>query len=280
MTDVDPGTPAETPVGGKFTVKLTNFEGPFDLLLQLISQHQMDVTEVALSRVTDDFIAHLKTMGEQWDLDETTEFLVIAATLLDLKAARLLPAGDVEDEDDLALLEARDLLFARLLQYRAYKQVAALFGELEAGALRRYPRSVSLEDRYTALLPEVMIGMSPMRFAELAAAVFRPKPPPTVSLSHLHMGAVSVRAHAAVLRVRLAEAGVATFGELVADCESTIEVVARFLALLELYRETVILFEQDDALGELTLRWAGGSLEEARAAAEVDRAFADEEEYG
>jgi segregation and condensation protein A len=277
MTDVDPGSP---PANGKFTVKLTNFEGPFDLLLQLISQHQMDVTEVALSRVTDDFIAHLKTMGEQWDLDETTEFLVIAATLLDLKAARLLPAGDVEDEDDLALLEARDLLFARLLQYRAYKQVAALFGELEAGALRRYPRSVSLEERYTALLPEVMIGMSPQRFAELAATVFRPKPPPTVSLAHLHMGAVSVRAHAAVLRVRLAEAGVATFGELVADCDNTIEVVARFLALLELYRETVVLFEQDEALGELTLRWAGGSLEEARAAAEVDRAFADEEEYG
>ncbi|QUQ62319.1 segregation and condensation protein A [Kutzneria sp. CA-103260] len=276
MTDVDPGSPA----GGRFTVRLNNFEGPFDLLLQLISQHQMDVTEVALSRVTDDFIAHLKTLGEQWDLDETTEFLVIAATLLDLKAARLLPAGDVEDEDDLALLEARDLLFARLLQYRAYKQVAALFGELEAGALRRYPRSVSLEDRYTALLPEVMIGMSPVRFAELAAAVFRPKPPPTVSLAHLHMGAVSVRAHAAVLRVRLAEAGVATFGELVADCENTIEVVARFLALLELYRETVVLFEQDEALGELTLRWSGGSVEEAQAAAEVDRAFADEEEYG
>ena len=276
MTEVDPGTPA----GGRFTVKLSNFEGPFDLLLQLISQHQMDVTEVALSRVTDDFIAHLKTMGADWDLDETTEFLVIAATLLDLKAARLLPAGDVEDEDDLALLEARDLLFARLLQYRAYKQVAALFGELEAGALRRYPRSVSLEDRYTALLPEVMIGMSPQRFAELAATVFRPKPPPTVSLSHLHMGAVSVRAHAAIIRVRLAEAGVATFGELVADCTETIEVVARFLALLELYREAAVLFEQDDALGELTLRWSGGSLEEARAAAEVDRAFADEEEYG
>ncbi|GAA3431264.1 segregation and condensation protein A [Kutzneria kofuensis] len=280
MTDVDPGIPADQAPSGKFTVRLNNFEGPFDLLLQLISQHQMDVTEVALSRVTDDFIAHLKTLGEQWDLDETTEFLVIAATLLDLKAARLLPAGDVEDEEDLALLEARDLLFARLLQYRAYKQVAALFGELEAGALRRYPRSVSLEERYTDLLPEVMIGMSPQRFAELAATVFRPKPPPTVSLTHLHMGAVSVREHAAIIRVRLAEAGVATFGELVADCGSTVEVVARFLALLELYREAAVLFEQDEALGELTLRWSGGSVEEAQAAAEVDRAFADEEEYG
>jgi segregation and condensation protein A len=264
--------------GSAFRVRLDNFEGPFDLLLSLISRRQMDVTEVALSQVTDDFIAHIAGAG--FDLEQATEFLVVAATLLDLKTARLLPSADVEDEDDLALLEARDLLFARLLQYRAYKQVAALFGELEAGALRRYPRSVSLEDRYTALLPEVMIGMSPQRFAELAATVFRPKPPPTVSLAHLHMGAVSVRAHAAVLRVRLAEAGVATFGALVADCDNTIEVVARFLALLELYRETVVLFEQDEALGELTLRWAGGSLEEARAAAEVDRAFADEEEYG
>jgi segregation and condensation protein A len=276
VTSVD----TDTPEDGRFKVKLANFEGPFDLLLQLISQHQMDVTEVALHTVTDDFIAHLKAMGDKWDLDETTEFLVIAATLLDLKAARLLPAGEVEDEDDLALLEARDLLFARLLQYRAYKQVAALFGELEAGALRRYPRSVALEDRYNALLPEVMLGISPEKFAQLAAAVFRPKPPPTVSLAHLHMGAVSVREHAALMRVRLAEMGSATFGELVADCESTIEVVARFLALLELYREAAVLFEQDEALGELTVRWSGGSVDEAAAAAEIDRAIADEEEYG
>ncbi|WP_253779975.1 segregation and condensation protein A [Goodfellowiella coeruleoviolacea] len=265
---------------GRFTVRLSNFEGPFDLLLQLISQHQLDVTEVALHQVTDDFIAHIRGMGEDWDLDETTEFLVIAATLLDLKAARLLPAGDVEDEDDLALLEARDLLFARLLQYRAYKQVAALFAELEAGALRRYPRSVALEDRYTSLLPEVMLGVSPQRFAELAAAVFRPKPPPTVSLDHIHVARVSVREHAALLRLRLAECGTATFTELVRDCAGTLEVVARFLALLELYRETVILFEQADPLGELRVRWSGGSVAEAAAAAEADRANADEEEYG
>ncbi|MFQ6267177.1 segregation and condensation protein A [Kutzneria viridogrisea] len=259
---------------------MSNFEGPFDLLLQLISQHQLDVTEVALHQVTDDFIAHLKTMGEQWDLDETTQFLVVAATLLDLKAARLLPAGDVEDEDDLALLEARDLLFARLLQYRAYKQVAALFGELEQGALRRYPRSVSLEERYTALLPEVMLGISPEKFALLAAAVFRPKPPPTVSLSHLHLNPVSVRQTAAEIRVQLAERGSMTFSELVADCEQTVEIVARFLALLELYREAAVLFEQSEALAELTVRWAGGTVEEAAAAAELDRALVDEEEYG
>jgi segregation and condensation protein A len=261
-------------------VRLSNFEGPFDLLLQLISQHQLDVTEVALHQVTDDFIAYTRALGPAWDLDETTEFLVVAATLLDLKAARLLPAAEVEDEDDLALLEARDLLFARVLQYRAYKQVAELFSELEAGALRRYPRSVALEERYLGLLPEVMLGVSPEKFREVALAVFRPKPPPTVSLDHLHMGRVSVREHAALLRVRLAEAGTATFGELVADCEHTIEVVARFLALLELYRESTVQFEQPEALGVLSVRWTGGSLEQAAEEAEQDRTRVEEEEYG
>ncbi|MCP2253865.1 condensin subunit ScpA [Prauserella aidingensis] len=265
----------------RFQVRLQNFEGPFDLLLQLISQHQLDVTEVALHQVTDDFIAHTRSLGEEWNLDETTEFLVVAATLLDLKAARLLPSAEVEDEDDLALLEARDLLFARVLQYRAYKQVAALFGELEAGALRRYPRSVSLEERYLGLLPEVMLGVTPDRFADIALGVFRPKPTPEVSLDHLHMGKVSVREHAAVLRVRLAEQGAGTFRELVVDCEHTLEVVARFLALLELYREKSVNLEQEEALGELHVSWTGGSLEEATARAEADRAAdTDDEEYG
>ncbi|MFC5289995.1 segregation and condensation protein A [Actinokineospora guangxiensis] len=272
-----PDPPA--PPDGRFTVRLANFEGPFDLLLQLISQHQLDVTEVALHRVTDDFIVHIRAMGSEWSLDETTEFLVIAATLLDLKAARLLPAGDVEDEDDLALLEAKDLLFARLLQYRAYKQVAALFSELEAGALRRYPRSVALEDRFQELLPEVMLGVDPTRFADIAAVVFRPKPPPTVSIDHLHMGKVSVRETAALLRVRLAELGTATFAELTSDCEHTMEVVARFLALLELYREATVLFEQADPLGELRVEWTGGTVDDVRAASAAS-APDEEEEYG
>jgi segregation and condensation protein A len=264
----------------RFKVRLANFEGPFDLLLQLISQHQMDVTEVALHRVTDDFIAYTRALGADWSLDETTEFLVIAATLLDLKAARLLPAAEVEDDDDLALLEARDLLFARVMQYRAYKQVAALFSELEAGALRRYPRSVSMEERYLGLLPEVMLGVDPEKFARIAASVFQPKPLPTVSLAHLHLGKVSVREHAALLRLRLAEAGRATFSELVADCEHTVEIVARFLALLELYRESAVQFEQAEALAELHVRWTGGSVEDASVAASEDREGAEDEEYG
>jgi segregation and condensation protein A len=283
LVDVAPHDDEDPPArgdadDGRFRVRLANFEGPFDLLLQLISQHELDVTEVALHTVTDDFIAHIHSMGEAWDLDETTEFLVIAATLLDLKAARLLPSADVEDAEDLALLEARDLLFARLLQYRAYKQVATLFAELDASALRRYPRSVALEERFTKLLPEVLIGVTPQQFAELAAVAFRPKPPPTVSLDHLHVARVSVREHAAVLRLRLAELGAATFADLVADCDRTLEVVARFLALLELYRQQTIMFDQADPLGELNVRWTGGTVQDIAAAADTDAG--EDEEYG
>jgi segregation and condensation protein A len=272
---VPPGAPA---LSGRFTVRLENFEGPFDLLLQLISQQQMDVTEVALHQVTDEFIAHLRELGESFDLDETTEFLVVAATLLDLKAARLLPSADVEDEADLALLEARDLLFARLLQYRAYKQVAALFAELESVALRRYPRSVAIEERFAGLMPEVLLGVDAARFAETAAAVFRPQPPPSVSLEHLHTPRVSVREHAAVLRSWLARDGQASFRSLIADCEHTREVVARFLALLDLYRAAVVVFDQPEPLGELCVRWTGGS-EQATAPAASDQDGQEDEDY-
>src|SRR5699024_979381 len=229
---------------------------------------------------TDDFIAYTRALGTESNLDETTEFLVVAATLLDLKAARLLPSGDVEDEQDLALLEARDLLFARVLQYRAYKQVAELFAEMEAGALRRYPRSVALEERYLGLLPEVMLGVDPDRFAEIAAGVFQPKPPRVVATDHMRAGRVSVTEHADVLRVRLAEAETASFGDLVVDCEHALEIVARFLALLELYREGNVVFEQDAPLGVLGVRWAGGSVAEVRAVAGHDDGTADEEYYG
>jgi segregation and condensation protein A len=254
-----PDRSGEAPVP-RFTVNLDNFNGPFDLLLQLINKHELDVTEVALHQVTDDFIAHTRALtaaGTDADLDEITEFLVIAATLLDLKAARLLPGADVEDIEDLALLEARDLIFARLLQYRAYKRVAALFVELEASAMRRYPRSVALEPRFAELLPEVMLGMDAQRFAELAASVFRPKPPPTVSLDHLHAGLVSVPEHMAVLRERLLELGRASFHQLTADCAEPMQMVARFLAVLELYRESNVLLDQEESFGELMVSWTG-----------------------
>jgi segregation and condensation protein A len=241
-----------------FHVRLSNFDGPFDLLLQLISQHRMDVTEVALHQVTDDFVAHIRAMGSEWDLDQVTEFIVVAATLLDLKAARLLPDESAVDELDDDAFGIRDLLFARLLAYRAYQQVAALFAELEAGALRRYPRAVTLEQRYLGLLPEVRLGLSPEEFAALAAGAFRPKPPPpTVNLDHIHASPVSVAEHQTAIRSMLADRGIATFGELVAGCAMTLEVVARFLALLNLYREALVAFDQPEALGLLTVRWTG-----------------------
>lgn len=241
-----------------FTVQLDNFTGPFDLLLQLISKHKLDVTEVALHRVTDEFIAYIRAMGDAWSLDEASEFLVVAATLLDLKAARLLPAADVEDEEDLALLEARDLLFARLLQYKAFKEAAAYLAERERDAARRYPRAVRLEPRYAQALPDLVLGIGPERLAALAAKVMTPKPPPEVPLDHVHQVRVSVREHAALLRDRLRRAGKATFRVLCADCETILEVVARFLALLELYREGLVGFDQEQPLGELTVHWTGG----------------------
>jgi segregation and condensation protein A len=245
---------------GRFKVKLANFEGPFDLLLQLIGKHKLDVTEVALHRVTDEFIAYIRAMGDDWDLDEASEFLLIAATLLDLKAARLLPSAEVEDEEDLALLEARDLLFARLLQYKAYKEAAAHLAELEAAGARRWPRLVTLEPRYAEALPELVLGIGAQRLFKLALRQFSPKPgPPQVSIAHIHMVRVSVREHAETLRERLRRAGVATFSLLVADCENTLEVVARFLALLELYRQDLVDFEQPVSLDELTVRWIGGN---------------------
>jgi segregation and condensation protein A len=238
-------------------VRLSNFTGPFDLLLQLIGKHKLDVTEVALHQVTDDFIAYIRAMGDDWDLDEASEFLVVAATLLDLKAARLLPAAEVENEEDLALLEARDLLFARLLQYKAFKEAAAHIWQMEATAGRRYPRDVALEPRYAEALPDLVLGVGPERLAALAVKALTPKPVPVVSIDHVHMVRVSVREHAQILRDRLLRGRVASFRTLCSDCQSTLEVVARFLALLELYREGLVGFEQVSALGELTVRWTG-----------------------
>jgi segregation and condensation protein A len=243
--------------GGGFQVTLDNFSGPFDLLLQLIGKHKLDVTEVALHQVTDEFIAYIRAMGDDWNLDEASEFLVVAATLLDLKAARLLPAAVVEDEEDLALLEARDLLFARLLQYKAFKEAAAHLAGLAETGSRRWPRAVTLEPRFAQALPDLVLGIGPARLAQLAGKALAPKLPPTVSIEHVHLVRVSVREHAIALRDKLIRARTATFRALCADCGSTLEVVARFLALLELYREGLIAFDQVQALGELTVRWTG-----------------------
>jgi segregation and condensation protein A len=246
-----------------FSVHLANFDGPFDLLLQLISRHKMDVTEVSLSMVTDEFISFIRGLeasGEGWELEQATEFLVVAATLLDLKAARLLPSGDVEDEEDLALLEARDLLFARLLQYRAFKEIAATFNERIAAADKSFARVVALDPALAALLPEVLIGVGAARFAAIAERVLTPKVVPVVAIQHLHMALVSVAEESRMVVEALRHSKTLSFRNLISDADSTLVVVARFLALLDLYRQGVLRFDQVIALGELQISWTG-SLE-------------------
>ena len=276
---VNATTPAEGRIPG-FSVRLDNFEGPFDLLLQLISRHKMDVTEGALSAVTDEYIAHITAMEGAWKLDEATEFLVVAATLLDLKAARLLPSGEIDDEEDLALLEARDLLFARLLQYKAYKEIAATFQEWIEVESHRFPRLVALDPKLAALLPEVLIGVGVERFALLATRALTPKTPPVFSISHLHSPAVSVREEAQRVIAHLRRVGTATFRALVADAEHTLIVVARFLSLLELYKEGVLHFEQVTPLGDLQIRWVGSAEGEIAVTDEFDREPGAEDEQG
>lgn len=244
-----------------FRVCLDEFEGPFDLLLNLIAKHQLDVTAMALSKVTDDFLAHLRELGSQWEIGRVTEFLVVAATLLDLKAARLLPSAHVEDEEDLALLEARDLLVARLLQYRAVKQVAEQLAERWVEAGKAHPRSVALEPEFAKVPPELVLQLTPSQLADIATRALTPKPQPTVSLAHLHLPAVSVPEQAGLLRERLSTARVLTFRALTEDAGESIVVVARFLALLELYREGAVAFDQVTPLGELHVRWLGDTVD-------------------
>ncbi|WP_240755728.1 segregation and condensation protein A [Nocardioides iriomotensis] len=270
VAGVDTG---ETAAAGGFAVRLDNFEGPFDLLLSLIAKHKLDITEVALSKVTDEFIAHIKGASEKgWDLEQTSSFLLVAATLLDLKAARLLPQGDVEDEEDLALLEARDLLFARLLQYKAFKQVAGVLEQRLAGESKRHARAVGLEERFATLLPEVLIGLGLQDFAALAAKAMEPKPVLELSLGHIHAPTVSVKEQATVVVDRLRRSGTMTFRSIARDAPDTLTRVARFLALLELFREGAVAFDQVTPLGELTVRWTGADDGEVEITDEFDGA--------
>lgn len=256
---------ADAAASRAFTVHLTNFTGPFDLLLKLIDSRRLDVTEVAIHTVTDEFIAHTRNLGEEAGLEEVTEFLVVAATLLDLKTARLVPSGEVQDLEDLALLQARDMLFARLLQFRAFRQVAELFAELDRTARHSYPRTAGPDDEFLDLLPEVELGVDPEQFATIAAVAFRPRPVDEVGLGHIHAPEVSVPEQAArvleLLRFR-GQGQWVDFRELVTGCGESLVVVARFLALLELYRARAVALAQDEALGDLLVSWTGGDATE------------------
>lgn len=247
-----------------FHVDLAEFSGPFDVLLGLISEKSLELTELALHQVTDEFCAYIRDLGSDWDLDEASGFVVVAATLLDLKAARLLPSGEVENEDDLALLEARDLLFARLLQYRAFKDVSARFEEILADYIGVLPREVGLDPEFRQLQPDVELRVSPAQFAELAAAALTPRLPTPVDLDHLHVPAYSVAEQAEVLADRLRSLGAATFRTLVSDARDTGLVVVRFLALLSLTSQGAVTLTQESALGELHVRWTGVDFDPER----------------
>jgi len=270
-------TPAQSISEGRvagFSVHLENFDGPFDLLLQLISRHRMDITDVAIATVTDEFISYIRELEKTeagWKLDHASEFVVVAATLLDLKAARLLPSGQIDDEEDLALLEARDLLFARLLQYRAFKEIASILSERIIEQEKTFARSVSLDPVFAALLPEVLIGVTPERFAAIANRVLTPKTAPTLSVEHLHLPLVSVAAEALGVVSALRRHKTMSFRALVSDAANTLVVVARFLALLELFKEGSVRFEQVVALGELQITWVGSVEGEIRVSDEFDR---------
>jgi len=265
---IEPSAPSN-----EFSVHLANFDGPFDLLLQLISRHKLDITEISLSLVTDEFIAFIRALelsGGGWRLDQATEFLVVAATLLDLKAARLLPSGEVEDEEDLALLEARDLLFARLLQYRAFKEIAATFGDRIALQDKAFARVVALDPALSALLPEVLIGVGAERFAAIADRVLSPKTPALVSIDHLYTALVSVAEESKGVVESLRKSRTLSFRSLIADAGSTLVVVARFLSLLDLYRQGVLRFDQVAALGDLQISWIGSEIGEIEISDEFD----------
>ncbi len=262
-----------------FEVHLDVFSGPFELLLGLIAKHKLDVTEIALARVTDEFVAYIRAAqaaDDEWDLSQASEFVLIAATLLDLKAARLLPSAREDDEEDLALIEARDLLFARLLQYRAFKQVADELRLRMEGAGRIFARDVGVEERFASLLPELILNLTPEQLAMIAGRAMIPKPAPTVGVGHLHAPQVSVREQASIVVQRLRERGSVTFRDLVSDADSTLVIVARFLALLELFRDTVVALEQQEALGELTVRWTGPDSGRVEVSDEFDEDGGDE----
>ena len=263
-----------------FALDIDGFSGPFDLLLRLISRHEFDIIELAISTVTDEFIAYVRQLDERGQLEESSQFIGVAATLIDIKVAELLPRGEVVDPEDVALLEARDLLFARLLQYRAFKQAAEWLSTKLGEESGRHSREVPIDLRAFAAVPEVELRLSPDDLAALAIAVLTPKDVPTVGLAHLHAPAVSIREQAGIVVSALRRRGHASFGELIADATARGDVVARFIAILELYRANAVAFEQIEPLGPLDIRWVADSWDDERLASlgqEYDHAPEKEE---
>jgi segregation and condensation protein A len=244
--------PDDTSGRSPYRVKIEAFEGPFDLLLQLIAEREMDVYEVDLADITGDFLAHLRPDGRHLDLETATHFLVVAATLVELKAVRLLPSDSGDEYDDL-LLAARDLLYARLLEYRAFRDVSAVLAAMFEDNAAFHGRVVALEPRFRDLVPPVEEEIDAHDLARRAALVTRRRPEARVDTTHIHRAVLSVREAAGRLLARVGEGGRgASYRAIVADLSRPAR-IAHFLAVLELYKLGLIDIEQTGPPGDLTL---------------------------
>lgn len=249
-----------------FRVSLEVFEGPFDLLLSLISKHELDIVDISLTQVTNEFIARVSDLESQGRLGEVSSFLVMSATLLDIKIASLLPKGEVIDPEDVALLEARDLLLARLLQYRAFKGAAKWVAEQLDREQGRYVRAVPLDAEFRAPRPEAAWQITPADFAGYAISAFTREHNPVLSIDHLHAPRVSIREQTGIIVARLRRQQQLTFTELIADAQTVGEVVARFLGILELFRNDAVMFEQVEPLGALSVAWTAADFSDEQLA--------------
>jgi segregation and condensation protein A len=240
-------TRVETPV----------YEGPFDLLLQLILAEEVDLYEINLARIVDAYLAEIERM-QSLDLDVATEFLLIAATLVELKARRLLPGpADVDVDDELALWEERDLLLARLLECKTFKDVSAVFAALSDQAGASVARQVGPDERFAAVAPDLLAGVTPARLREAAITAMTPRPVPRIDLHHVAPIRASVADAVAELLETLPEAGPITFARLTADVAARLDVIVRFLAVLELFKQGLVDVEQAAQFGDITIVWAG-----------------------
>jgi|SRR5579875_401099 len=271
-----------------YEVRTDVFEGPFDVLLRLITEQRVDLYQVSLSSIVDAFVAEVEAMEERLDLDVATEFLLIAAILVELKSRRLLPERDESvSEEDLALLEERDYLLARLVECTTFSAAGQAIAELERRAAASFPRLAGPDERFSNIAPDLLTGVRPADLAAAARRALSAPPKPEVHVEHILVDEVTVAEVVERLAARLPGRGPTTFRELTSTARSRIEVVVHFLGLLELYKQGLVELEQATTFGELTVTWTGGAggtfeLEEVREPSVAARAAAAlvEAEYG
>lgn len=252
-----------------FRVNLEVYSGPFDALLGMIANNRLELTEVSLSSITEEFLTYVRGLDFKKNMDEASAFLDIASILVEAKSVAILPGGEdsQHDEQSLEVLRERDLLFARLLQYRAYKQAAGDFRARIAANSGRFPHPAAMDEGVAAMLPELVWTLTPLELARLTAQVIANAPASEVSIHQLHVPLVDLRAQSLVVRDRLIAALESkgdqsiSFSELTRDCTSRIEVVARFMAVLVFFKQGVLQYQQDGPFAELHLRWVPGVAE-------------------